>query len=192
MYDVDGLNLSNIQIECKIKMIEVLSTMSIKNRTILEEYKLLDMVKRWADQLDSQNSEKIDVLKSEVIIDADKIESPDSQDAIKELLDEILDRVVEKSDESKIELLKTLRDKSCLLYETWKNLKVNFKIPKKQRIEERKEHERKLNSTASNEPENETNKMPVVGVNYAQSSHGSHNQVYEKDKFSRDNTPRSK
>lgn len=179
MYDVDGLNLnlSSTQIECKIKMIEVLSTMSIKNRTVLEEYKLLDMVKRWADQVDHSSTDIVKSSQGHI----------DDEGLVKQLMDEIVDKVVEQSNEANTELLRALRDKSRELYEKWSSLKVNFKIPKKQRIEERKEHERKLNSTTASVPsssERDTFRLAETGSS-AYDRNG-----YAQDRFGRDNTPR--
>lgn len=206
MYDVDGLdlNLSNIQIECKIKMIQVLSTMSIKNRTVLEEYKLLDMVKRWADQVDDNTSDNIkDNIKdrTETKTGATGAESDEREGLVKELMDEILDKLVDESNEANTELLRALRQQSSELYEAWSNLKVNFKIPKKQRIEERKEHERKLNSTTANtptsasEPATGTFKIAVIGSGATGTGTGTSaydRSVYAQDRFSRENPPKGK
>lgn len=134
MYDIDGVNKSIEQIQCKIKIIDVLSTMSIKNRTVLEECKLLDMVRRWAN-LEDLNSQDLNL---------------EPQVFIKEIVTETLNDILKSSSDEELavndqELIDTLINKSKELHETWSNLKVNFKIPKKQRIEERKEHERELN-----------------------------------------------
>lgn len=205
MYDVDGLNLnlSNTQIECKIKMIQVLSTMSIKNRTVLEEYKLLDMVKRWADQVDDSTAENTILTTKDYGKERTETktgaESDEGQVLLEQLMDEILDKVVEESDEANSELLRALRHKSSELYEAWSNLKVNFKIPKKQRIEERKEHERKLNSTTAtlptsgSEPSTDTFKIAVIGSGGTGSGTSAYDRsVYAQDRFSRENTPKSK
>jgi hypothetical protein len=200
MYDLDdGLNLSNIQIECKIKMIQVLSTMAIKNRTVLEEYKLLDMVKRWADQVtDSQSAHR---EKNQTMEALDTKVGTEEKDGVPQLLiQEILDKVVQESNEANGQLLRMLRDKSSELYDAWSQLKVNFKIPKKQRIEERKEHERKLNSTTTTtssgttvgsggEP-SEPGKSSLVGSTHSAASQHSYGTAYER--FSRENTPKGK
>ena len=116
----------------------------IKNRTILEECKLLVMVKRWSDKgfrpnfdfpiadIDDQNS-SIDVW-------------------TKKLLENLLDVVLEDSEKKNDQNYKTfcsffmkIKSKAEDLYTEWSNLKLAFKIPKKQQLEERKEHEREVN-----------------------------------------------
>ncbi len=125
--------LSVLLIECKLKIIQVLSKMAIKNRTVLEEFKLLNIVKRWSEHGKFHDTK--------VTINCET----DQSNVIKSLLDELVDRVSEASINEQNELIGILNEKSSKLYEVWNSLKVDFKIPKKQRIEERKEHERELN-----------------------------------------------
>ena len=116
--------------------------MAVKNRTVLEECKLLAMMKRWVEKSEAQLKELRDLNES----------SDEPRKWIEEIIVNLIDKVVDGEDklvDNKIigDLLETLNLKSKTLYEEWNNLKQAFKIPKKQRIEDRKEHERELNST---------------------------------------------
>ena len=81
--------------------------MSIKNRSVLEETKLLSMVKLWAKINDSDNEEK-------------------SQDIVNEIISEIVDQVfaecLENNDSNK------LVTKSKQLFEKWNSLKVILNV----------------------------------------------------------------
>ena len=135
MCDIDSPSghLSILLIDCKLKIIQVLSKMAIKNRTVLEEFKLLNIVKRWSEHAKLHDSPGEFKYK------------PEQSDVINSILNELVDRVAETSINEENELIGILNEKSSKLYEVWNSLKVDFKIPKKQRIEERKEHERELN-----------------------------------------------
>ena len=113
--------------------------MSIKNKTILEECKLLDIVKKWSD---FNNQEKCD---------EEFNKSNGIQSIVNNLVDKAFQMVNENagddSESDVSELRNELATKSAKLYETWNDLQQAFKIPKKQRNEERKEHERELNSS---------------------------------------------
>lgn len=115
----------------------------IKNRTILEECKLLVMVKRWSDKgfrpnFDTKMTETVDQI-SDVDI------------WIKRLLDNLVDVVFEDSEKKNDQnhqifcsFFSKIKSKAEDLYTEWSNLKLAFKIPKKQQLEERKEHEREV------------------------------------------------
>jgi len=139
MCDIDSPGrLSVLLIECKIKIIQVLAKMAIKNRTVLEESKLLSIVKRW--------SEHSPVLDSPITLNL----KYEKSDVIHSIMNKLVDHVAEVLVNQENKLIDMLNDESSKLYEVWNGLKVDFKIPKKQRIEERKEHERELNMAYSN------------------------------------------
>jgi hypothetical protein len=102
---------------------------------VLEELKLFPLVKKW----------------SEINIDYNHITENDDNKLmnnelwIGNILNNIIDIALNKSENLSNELNKVAKD----LYDEWCNLKEAFKIPKKQRIEERKEHERELNLNES-------------------------------------------
>ncbi|CAF0709874.1 unnamed protein product [Brachionus calyciflorus] len=153
MIDIDNKNDSFEHLECKLKILDVLSMLSIKNRSILEECKLLVIVKRWSEtelkpnyqnihQFD-KNSQDIDIKNWTELL-------------LKNLLDVVFEESEKKNEENYMELTRLfeqLKLKAKILYDEWNSLKVAFKIPKKQQIEERKEHERELNEF-SKDPDN--------------------------------------
>lgn len=139
----------------------------IKNRTILEECKLLTLVKKWSE-VDLRPKADLNEIINE--INHDGLNQSDNKDiSIKNLLDKVVDKLVDKIFDNAYEkfqenpnfkelfdLLDDIKEKAKSLYEEWSNLKQAFKIPKKQQIEERKEHERELNRTESTKTENES------------------------------------
>ena len=70
MIDIDALAETRLHIECKLKIIKVLEALSIKNRTVLDECKLLIVVKKWAklnehdDQRVNKNDDETDSFSS--------------------------------------------------------------------------------------------------------------------------------
>jgi hypothetical protein len=133
-------------LNCKLKMLELLDKMSIKNKTIVDECKLLDIVQRWStssyysfvssnESPTSLNSEQ----KNEDISLNDWIQN--------EILDKLVENSVVYSTTSLSSIAQKLKVKSTEMYDEWSNLKQSFKIPKKQRMEERIEHERELNNS---------------------------------------------
>ena len=143
-----------------------MSSLTIKNRTTVEECKLLTMVKRWAQNTNNRKS-----------LENSSDSNEDKQIWIKSMLIETLDKIFDAPEPENEELNKQIDELNELtkeLYEKWNNLKVYkiqinlnqlrklikiftnltnknnqqaFKIPKKQRIEERKEYERELNNS---------------------------------------------
>ena len=166
MIDIDNLKESESLIECKLKMLHVLTKMSIKNKTIVEESKLLDIVKRWSDSASILSKSPADCESEETGLS--------SHEWIKAEIDKMIDKAVgdapkvdetQQSDELSY-LAKQLKQTSNELYEEWSNLKQGFKIPKKQRIEERKEHERELNSSTELSPDQHSNMASNESTSY--------------------------
>lgn len=131
----------------------------IKNRTIIEECKLLVIVKRWSDfgfrpNFDIQLSDSFG-------------QELDTESWIEKLLNGIVDVVFEDSERKNDQnynyfcsCFSKIKSKAQDLYTEWSNLKVAFKIPKKQQIEERKEHEREVNELFKDQ-EKSTVSQPV-------------------------------
>uniref|UniRef100_A0A4Y6EZ29 [histone H3]-lysine(36) N-trimethyltransferase n=1 Tax=Brachionus koreanus TaxID=1199090 RepID=A0A4Y6EZ29_9BILA len=159
MIDSDN-KLDTIEhLEFKIKILEVLSMLPIKNRTIIEECKLLVIVKKWSDfgfrpnfdiQLSDSNNQELD-----------------PKTWIVKLLNNVVDVVFEDSERKNDQdyqnfclCFSKIKSKAQSLYTEWSNLKVAFKIPKKQQIEERKEHEREVNELFKEDHEKPTNFQP--------------------------------
>lgn len=119
-------------------MLQTLAVLPIPNKTMLQDSKVLPTVEKWATNkhltspLDSDsNSPKID----------QDIPFMASKKVIKKEVKKE-DNVPERSIEDQEEEIRFLATK---LLEEWKNLKEVFRIPKKERIEQMKEHEREAN-----------------------------------------------
>ena len=136
--DAEGQSETESILSCRLKMLEVLDKMAIKNKTIVDECKLLDTVKRWAEVFSSPAKKDV------------------NEESVSEWILNEIDQLVNKSVDlannksSTASTASKLKAKSIEMYDEWSNLKQSFKIPKKQRIEERIEHERELNSSSDN------------------------------------------
>ena len=139
------------------QILDVLSMLSIKNRSVLEECKLLVLVKRWSE---SENRIKFNIFEDS----QSNSEDLETKVWIEKILDKAIDNVFieseKKSDENHqnfVLLFNELKSKAKILYDEWNNLKIAFKIPKKQQIEERKEHERELNEFSKEQEKSNIN-----------------------------------
>ena len=159
MVDLDSINDSIAHLECKMKILKVLSMMSIKNRTTLEECKLLAIVKKWSEMDNAAKTIENGLNESESDAELNETLSKkklnDTEKWVRNEILKIADSVVDKEakhnhHQSKeiSDAYKQLVEQASELVDEWSNLKQEFKIPKKQRDEERKELERELNSTS--------------------------------------------
>lgn len=119
-------------------MLQTLAVLPIPNKTMLQDSKVLPTVEKWCTDKDLTSPEDSE---SNSPKDTEPIPKPveikdESKDSIKE--DQALERTIEDQQEE----IKFLATK---LLEEWKNLKEVFRIPKKERIEQMKEHEREAN-----------------------------------------------
>ncbi|KAF7266294.1 hypothetical protein GWI33_020325 [Rhynchophorus ferrugineus] len=106
-------------LQTKLELLQTLAVLPIQNKTILIESKVLPAVEKWA--------------KNENLIEGEETEIIDYKLSSKDVV---------PSNNEKIEEIKFLASK---LLEEWRNLKESFRIPKKQRIEQMKEHEKEAN-----------------------------------------------
>lgn len=120
-------------------MLQTLAVLPIPNKTMLQDSKVLPTVEKWATNKDltspldsDSNSPKID---QDVPFMACK-KVMKKEEAKKD------ENIPERSIEDQEEEIRFLATK---LLEEWKNLKEVFRIPKKERIEQMKEHEREAN-----------------------------------------------
>ena len=157
MIDLDQVRVSGeswhvcqLHLECRRRILEILERLGIKNRSTIDEYKLLTLVKKWAEQPSkeefasrfmAENSEgEAELENSDTCADTG-VETWCRQ----LLLRKIISRIDDHSNHKQVlKLLEQLQSKAHSLHDEWSNLKQSFKIPKKQQIEERKEHEREL------------------------------------------------
>ncbi|CAG9771752.1 unnamed protein product [Ceutorhynchus assimilis] len=104
--------------QTKLELLQTLAVLPIQNKTMLIESKVLPAVEKWSKNED-------------IVEDGDQRELRRSKR-----------HYMDSSEKEKIDEIKFLATK---LLEEWKNLKQIFRIPKKQRIEQMKEHEKEAN-----------------------------------------------
>lgn len=118
-------------------MLQTLAVLPIPNKTMLQDSKVLPTVEKWATDKDltspldsDSNSPKAD----------QEVPTPKKEMKKEEKTKD--ESIPERTIEDQEEEIKFLASK---LLEEWKNLKEVFRIPKKERIEQMKEHEREAN-----------------------------------------------
>ena len=146
MMDVADTKTEEVQ-QFRLEVLKTLRTLPIPNKTMLMDSKVYSVVEKWAKQLFSSSSE----------------DSPDDEQA------KLKEEAEGNSNNKNSELLKTKEDKETVNEQTnelkqendhvliselasnllteWSNLKEVFRIPKKERIEQMKEHEREAGDT---------------------------------------------
>lgn len=138
----------------RLEVLKTLSTLPIPNKTMLMDSKIYSVIERWAKRLylsPNTDSPEDDQVKSKMIseesnsnFDSNDKKSPDESlndipDKRNNNIDNCLAVNEVKSESAEQSLIPDLA--SNLLAE-WSNLKEVFRIPKKERIEQMKEHER--------------------------------------------------
>lgn len=135
----------------RLEVLKTLNTLPIPNKTMLMDSKIYGVVERWAKRLylsPNADSPEDDQVKSKTTCE----ENSGSNE--KKTLDERLNDIPDKRNnnienclavsEIKSENIdqNLIPDLACSLLAEWSNLKEVFRIPKKERIEQMKEHER--------------------------------------------------
>lgn len=118
----------------RLEMLQTLAVLPIPNKTMLQDSKVLPTVEKWATNKDLTSP-----------LDSDSNSPKTDQDVpitVPKKLIKKDENVPERSIEDQEEEIRFLATK---LLEEWKNLKEVFRIPKKERIEQMKEHEREAN-----------------------------------------------
>lgn len=124
-YMIDAQRPEKKYEQCRLELLQTLAMLPIPNKTMLQDSKVLSTVENWSTG------------KSVTSPDSDS-NSPKDQDASAK--DNEPDNETDKTScEEEIVSLATK------LLEEWSNLKEVFRIPKKERIEQMKEHEREAN-----------------------------------------------
>ncbi|XP_023021580.2 LOW QUALITY PROTEIN: SET domain containing 2 [Leptinotarsa decemlineata] len=139
MIDAQHLVMANKKYESvRLEILQTLAVLPIPNKTMLQDSKVLATVEKW-----STNKELTSPLDSDS--NSPKIEQDVMAERVKKEIDVVMkkeDSMPERSIEDQEEEIKFLATK---LLEEWKNLPEVFRIPKKERIEQMKEHEREAN-----------------------------------------------
>lgn len=129
-------------------MLQTLAVLPIPNKTMLQDSKVLSTVEKWATDKDlgspqdsDSNSPKNEQETSQPATEETNKENDSA--LIKISLDQKKEE--EKSDRNIEDQEEEIRFLATKLLEGWANLKEVFRIPKKERIEQMKEHEREAN-----------------------------------------------
>lgn len=140
MIDAQQLAVANKQFESlRLEVLQTLAVLPIPNKTMLQDSKVLSTVELWASHKDLSSPPDSDSNSPKT--ESDLPTKP--KDPKLELKMPIKDASVPaRSIEDQEEEIRFLASK---LLEEWKNLKEVFRIPKKERIEQMKEHEREAN-----------------------------------------------
>lgn len=124
--------------ELRMEILNTLSVLPVANRTVLQDSKVLNVVQKWAnvteDTTDSKDSLEMETGEDSSPGDSERIELPE--------------KIVEKNEEME----KNIVAKASELLNSWSNLKQEFRIPKKERIEQMKEHEREADRGYYSDP----------------------------------------
>lgn len=138
----------------RLEVLKTLNTLPIPNKTMLMDSKIYSVVERWAKRLylsPNADSPEDDQIKSKM--SSEELNS-NSDSNEKKSPDERLNDIPDKSNNNiesclainEVKLENTdqnlIPDLASGLLAEWSNLKEVFRIPKKERIEQMKEHER--------------------------------------------------
>lgn len=138
----------------RLEVLKTLNTLPIPNKTMLMDSKVYSVVERWAKRLylsPNADSPEDDQIKSKISCEELNSNSDSNE---KKSPDERLNDIPDKSNnniesclavsEVKSENIdqNLIPDLASNLLAEWSNLKEVFRIPKKERIEQMKEHER--------------------------------------------------
>ena len=133
----------------RLEILKTLRTLPIPNRTMLIDSKVLSVVEKWSKQLyhsPNGDSPEDDQSKSKSI--SEEMEVGNSGKTISENINHDCEIKKETEREIKSEIKVEVVEQTLIsemasnLLVDWSNLKEVFRIPKKERIEQMKEHER--------------------------------------------------
>ncbi|XP_058795844.1 probable histone-lysine N-methyltransferase CG1716 isoform X2 [Phymastichus coffea] len=136
MMDVAGSDSEEAQ-QFRSEIVRTLATLPIPNRTMLIDSKVLSVVEKWSKQLCHSPS----------------VDSPNEEVEMKEAAGD-KDSSVETT-MVVAEQWSLLSELAGNLLESWSNLKEVFRIPKKERLEQMKEHEREADRGYKEDAERE-------------------------------------
>lgn len=128
MVDASSLGQSSENLQFKLDLLSTLSSLPVPNKTMLLDSKLISIVEKWSTVSESPST--VEVPK------------PENSTETEEMV------------ENQMELPNQIISMASQLLDSWSNLKEVFRIPKRERIEKMKEHER--------EADKEWNMIPDV------------------------------
>ncbi|XP_011704272.1 PREDICTED: uncharacterized protein LOC105459714 isoform X2 [Wasmannia auropunctata] len=149
----------------RLEVLKTLNTLPIPNKTMLMDSKIYGVVERWAKRLYlSPNADSPEDDQSKSKMSCEELSSSDSNE--KKSPDERLTDIPDKRNNNIESCLavgevktentdQNIPDLASSLLAEWSNLKEVFRIPKKERIEQMKEHEREADRGYREELEKE-------------------------------------
>lgn len=138
----------------RLEVLKTLNTLPIPNKTMLMDSKIYSVVERWAKRLylsPNTDSPEDDQIKSkmsceELNSNSDSNEKKSSDEHLNDIPDKSNNNIESCLAVSEVKSENTdqnlIPDLASSLLAEWSNLKEVFRIPKKERIEQMKEHER--------------------------------------------------
>lgn len=141
MMDVAGAETEETQ-QFRLEVLKTLSTLPIPNKTMLMDSKVYGVVEKWSKQsfsFPSTESPEDDEVKPKEELDVDS-KGKNSEVIINKEENEVGDEHINDLKQEREQVLIT--ELASNLLTEWSNLMEVFRIPKKERIEQMKEHER--------------------------------------------------
>lgn len=135
MIEIDPNDMQR-DVEFRLRIVESLETLPIPNKTMLKDSKVFQIVQAWADEKNSGSSEPSPAYDSPKD-NGNGCSNENSKISIGENVETSL-----SDNSTKCSLLDQVIKISKRLIMTWESLPEVFRIPKKERIEQMKEHER--------------------------------------------------
>ncbi|KAL6448906.1 hypothetical protein ACFW04_000569 [Cataglyphis niger] len=151
----------------RLEVLRTLNTLPIPNKTMLMDSKIYGVVERWAKRLylsPNADSPEDDQVKSKMACEelnsnSDSNEKKNSDERLNDIPDKRNNNIENCLAVNEVKSETTDRnlipDLACSLLAEWSNLKEVFRIPKKERIEQMKEHEREADRGYREELEKE-------------------------------------
>lgn len=151
----------------RLEVLKTLNTLPIPNKTMLMDSKIYSVVERWAKRLylsPNTDSPEDDQIKSkmsceELNSNSDSNEKKSSDEHLNDIPDKSNNNIESCLAVSEVKSENTdqnlIPDLASSLLAEWSNLKEVFRIPKKERIEQMKEHEREADRGYREELEKE-------------------------------------
>lgn len=151
MMDVSDKSVANSE-QFRLEILKTLKSLPIPNKTMLMDSKVYNLVEKWATKMyvspnqspeDEQSKQKTEEVEPKLENNCDSGEKVSLEKEKEEGDDKEKEKEKEKEPEVKEEsFLAEIMELAESLLADWANLKEVFRIPKKERIEQMKEHER--------------------------------------------------
>lgn len=134
----------------RLELLQTLATLPIPNKTMLQDSKVLPTVEEWSvnkevaspQDSDSNSPKPAEATTKPAVVEV--IEEPSSTSEVK-IVQKPPPPIVVQLEDNQINYQEEIVALALKLLEEWSNLKEVFRIPKKERIEQMKEHEREAN-----------------------------------------------